>query len=54
MVFEDLKHFKTLVLIRRANVLEEEPGIPAVLQYRLDLAFPELAGKGIHQVSDEC
>ena len=54
VVFEDLKHFKILVIIRRAGILKKEPGVPTVLQCRLDLALPELAGKGIQRVSDEC
>ena len=54
MVFEDLKHFKTLVVICGAGILKEETGVPVVLHHCLDLALPELAGKGIHRVSDEC
>jgi hypothetical protein len=54
VVFEDLKHFKTLVVICRAGILKEETGVPAVFRRCPDLALPELAGKGIHQVSDEC
>ena len=53
VVFEDLKHFKTLVIICRARILEEKPGIPAFLQSRPDLALPELAGEGIRGGSDE-
>ncbi len=48
VVFEDLKHFKTLVVICRAGILKEETSVPTVLQRCPDLALPELAGKGIH------
>ena len=53
MVFEDLKHLETLVVICRACILKEKPGVPAVLQSRTDLTLPELAGEGIGGVSDE-
>jgi hypothetical protein len=47
VVFEDLKHFKTLIIIYCTGILEEEPGVPTVLQSSPDLALPELAGKGV-------
>ncbi len=53
VVFEDLKHLETLVVICRTRILEEKSGVPAVLQTRPDLTLPELAGKGIGGVSDE-
>ena len=53
MVFEDLKHFKTLIIICCTGIFEEEPGVPTVLQSRPDQALPELAGKGVPRVRDK-
>ncbi len=53
MVFEDLKHFETLVIIRCTGILEEESGVPPVLQCGPDLALPELAGKSVPRVRNK-
>ena len=53
MVFEDLKHFETLVIISCTGILEEKSGVPPVLQCGPDLALPELAGEGVPQVRNK-
>ena len=53
VVFEDLKHFETPVIIRCTGILEEELSVPPFLQCSPDLALPELAGKGVPRVRNK-
>jgi len=53
VVFEGLEHFETPVIIQCTGILEEEPGVPTVLQSSPDLALPELAGKGVPRVRNK-
>ena len=50
MVFKDLKHFETLVIISCTGILKEKLGVPPVLRCGPDLALPELAGEGVPRV----
>ena len=52
IVFQDLKHFKTLPEILSVSILKEVAD-GAILQGRAKLAFPELAGKGVARVSHQ-
>jgi hypothetical protein len=52
VVLEDLEHLKTLVVESRTSVLKEKPG-GAILQGRMELTLPELAGKRIRRIRDK-
>jgi hypothetical protein len=50
--FEDLEHFKPLVVERGPRVTKKKPG-GAVLQGSTELTLPELAGKRIDGIREE-